>query len=267
MIRKPAVAGQFYPADVNKLNEQLESFMDTEADKSAALGVISPHAGYMYSGRVAGSAFSRINVPDTVIILAPNHTGYGEPYSIWPDGSWQTPLGNVIVDTELVDQLTSECNLLSNDYEAHLFEHSAEVIIPFLQHINPKVKIAVIVIMSRNINELKELGKSLSTVIKNYAPNALVVASSDMTHQESQGSANRKDKIAIDEIIKLDENGLYDKVKSVGISMCGISPAISMLVCSKERGASTAILTKYETSGETSGDYNHVVGYAGVIIK
>ncbi len=267
MIRKPVVAGQFYPDDVNELKKQLESFIDAEAKKSNALGIVSPHAGYMYSGRVAGSAFSQVNVPDTVIILAPNHTGYGTPYSIWPDGTWQTPLGNVTVDNELVNLLTSECNLLSKDYEAHQFEHSAEVIIPFLQHLNPKIKIAVIVVMSRNINELKELGKSLSTVIKNYAPNALVVASSDMTHQESQESANRKDKIAIEEIIKLDEKGLYDKVEEMDISMCGIYPTVSMLVCSKERGASTARLTRYETSGETTGDYDHVVGYAGVIVK
>ena len=267
MIRQPVVSGQFYPNEIGQLKEQLNSYIDKDCKKSDVLGVISPHAGYMFSGRVAGHVFSQINIPDNIIILAPNHTGYGPPYSVWPDGSWRTPMGDVNIDEELVDRLVSSSDVLTKDYDAHKQEHSAEVILPFLQYLNPEIKIVVIVVMSRKLEELKELGRCISRVINDSISNTLVVASSDMTHQEPEASANKKDKIAIDEIIKLNEDGLYEKVNELDISMCGVYPTISMMTCSKERGASSANLVKYETSGKTTGDYDRVVGYAGVIIK
>lgn len=267
MIRQPAVAGQFYPGNLNELTKELDGYVEMGHDKINAFGALCPHAGYIYSGRVAGSVFAQINVPDTVVILAPNHTGYGPEFSIWPEGSWRTPLGDVRIDEDLVDKLVCDSDLLIKDYDAHKYEHAAEVILPFLQYKNPKIKVVVIVIMSRSLNKLKKLGKSISGVIKDFRPDTLMVASSDMTHQESKVSANKKDKIAINEIIKLDEDGLFNKVDENDISMCGVCPAVSMLVFSKELGASSACLTKYETSGETTGDYNNVVGYAGIIVK
>ena len=267
MIRKPVVAGQFYPDDAKELKSQLNDLIEKDCEKGDVLGVVSPHAGYIYSGRVAGSLFSRINVPETVVILTPNHTGLGAPYSIWPDGYWETPLGKVKVDEDLVNELAASCRLLTMDYDAHISEHSGEVILPFLQYINPAIKIVVIVIWSAYLNELKELGESIAKVLGNSWPNALVVASSDMTHMESEESANLKDKTAIKEIIALNEDGLYKKVKDMHITMCGVYPTISMLACSKKRGAVSSHLVKYETSGKTSGDYSSVVGYAGVIVK
>lgn len=267
MIRQPAVAGYFYPKEINELKNQLDGLIDADCEKADVLGAISPHAGYIFSGRVAGAVFSCINIPNNIIILAPNHTGYGPPYSIWPDSAWHTPLGDVNVDEDLVEELTSSCDLLTKDYEAHLEEHSAEVIVPFLQYINPRVKIVVIVIGGRSLSELKRIGICIFKVIKDAHPDALVIASSDMTHQEPEEYANKKDNIAIKEIIALNEDGLYKKVREMGISMCGIFPTISMLVCSKERGASTATLVRYETSAKTTGDYNNVVGYAGVIVR
>ena len=267
MIRQPAVAGQFYPENLNELTKELDSYIMLGHDKVNAFGVLCPHAGYIYSGRVAGSVFAQIKVPDKVIILAPNHTGYGPEFSIWPEGSWRTPLGDVEIDEDLVDKLVNDNDLLVKDCDAHKYEHAAEVILPFLQYKNPKTKVVVIVIMSRSLKKLKELGKSISVSVKDMRSNALMVASSDMTHQESETSANKKDKIAIEEIIKLDEDGLFNKVEENDISMCGVCPAVSMLVFSKELGASSAHLTKYETSGKTTGDYNHVVGYAGILVK
>lgn len=267
MIRKPVVAGQFYPCDAKELKSQLNDLIKKDCEKSDVLGVVSPHAGYIYSGRVAGSLFSHINVPETVVILTPNHTGLGASYSIWPDGYWETPLGNTQVDEALVNELTASCHLLTRDYDAHIREHSGEVILPFLQHINPAIKIVVIVIGSANLKELKELGESIAKVLGNSRPNALVVASSDMTHMESEKSANLKDKMAIKEIAALNEDGLYKKVKDMHITMCGVYPTISMLACSKKRGAGSSHLVKYETSGKTSGDYSSVVGYAGVIVR
>lgn len=267
MVRNSLVAGQFYPGDSKILKKQLDDFIETGCTKREAFGIVCPHAGYIYSGRVAGSVFARINVPDTVIILAPNHTGYGPRFSIWPDGSWSMPSGKVLIEKEMTRRLLSECNLIEKDYDAHLQEHSAEVIIPFLQYCNPKVKIAVIVIRSNVLKDLITLGEAIGNVTKNYCFDTLVVASSDMTHQEPELSVNKKDKIAIEEIIKMDEKGLHKKVHDFGITMCGVNPTVAMMVSSKIRGATTASLIKYETSGKTSGDYDHVVGYAGVIVN
>ena len=267
MIRRPAVAGSFYSGDANQLTSDIEGFVIRDCEKQAVLGIVSPHAGYVYSGRVAGNLYSRIKIPDTVVILAPNHTGYGVPYSIWPGGLWRTPLGDVGVNEKVVDDLVHVCDLVEKDQEAHLYEHAAEVQIPFLQYFNPDVKIVVMVISSRNIVDLKNIGKSLSQVLQKLCPDALVVASSDMTHHESQASANRKDKIAIDEMLALNEDHLYNKVHAMHITMCGIYPAVVMLVCSKERGAKKAELVRYETSGDITGDYDHVVGYAGIMVS
>ena len=267
MIRHPAVAGSFYSGEATRLRSDIEGYITKDCEKQAVLGVVSPHAGYMYSGRVAGNLYSRIKIPDTVVILAPNHTGYGVPYSIWSDGSWRTPLGDVGVNQNVVDELVRVCSLIEKDKEAHLYEHAAEVQIPFIQYFNPCIKIVVMVVSSMNIADLKNIGKSLSLVLQRLCPDALVVASSDMTHYETQAIANRKDKIAINEILALNEDNLYNKVHNMHITMCGIYPAVIMLVCSKERGAKKAELVRYETSGDITGDYNQVVGYAGITVS
>lgn len=267
MIRSPVVAGSFYPGSKEELITTLKTLVVEKTGKRKALGAISPHAGYIYSGRVMGSVFSSIEVPDTVVILAPNHTGYGEPYSLWPEGCWKTPLGETSIDEELASEILNSCNLLEKDKEAHLREHSAEVILPFLQYVNPQVKIVVIVIKMSNFKDLEIIGKSIGQVLKKTKVSTLVVASSDMTHYESQLSANEKDKSAITEIKALREEELYNIVRSLDITMCGICPVVSMIVCSKERGATKAELIKYETSGDITGDYEQVVGYAGMIIN
>ncbi|KKO20104.1 MAG: hypothetical protein BROFUL_01179 [Candidatus Brocadia fulgida] len=267
IIRQPAVAGSFYSDNPTQLQSDIEGFVVRDCDKQPVLGVISPHAGYIYSGRVAGNLYSRITIPDTVVILAPNHTGYGAPYSIWPGGQWRTPLGDVTIDEVVVEELTDACSLLEKDRAAHLYEHAAEVQIPFIQYFNPRSEIVVIVLSARSVEDLKNIGKKLSQVLQKLRPHALVVASSDMTHHESQASANRKDKIAIGEVLAMNEDALYSKVREMNITMCGIYPAVTMLVCSKERGAKRAELVRYETSGDITGDYDHVVGYAGIIVR
>ncbi len=267
MIRHPAVAGSFYSGDASQLRSDIEAFTTKDSGKQTVMGVVSPHAGYMYSGRVAGNLYSRIKIPNTIVILAPNHTGYGVPYSIWPEGTWRTPLGDVDVDKQIVNELVRVCNLVEKDREAHLHEHAAEVQIPFIQYFNPCTKIVVMVISAGNITDLKNIGKSLALVLHKLCPDALVVASSDMSHYETQASANRKDKIAINEVLALNEDNLYKKVHDMHITMCGIYPAVIMLVCSKERGAKKAELVRYETSGDITGDYDRVVGYAGIIVS
>ncbi|MHC4267243.1 MAG: AmmeMemoRadiSam system protein B [Planctomycetota bacterium] len=267
MDRLPIASGSFYPGNKRQLEDTLKMLTVDSSVKQKALGVISPHAGYIYSGPVMGSVFSRIEVPDTVVILAPNHTGGGTPYSIWPDGSWRTPIGDSHIDEELVNEMLDSCELIEKDKAAHINEHSAEVILPFLQYKNPQVKIVVIVIRSRNFEDLKIIGKSIGYVLNKTKPGALVVASSDMTHYESQKSAKAKDQNAIKEIVALREKGLHEVVRNLDISMCGVSPVISMIVCSKERNATKAELISYSTSGDVTGDHDNVVGYAGVIVE
>ena len=267
MDRLPIASGSFYPGNKEELVSVLKTLMADSPEKQKALGAISPHAGYIYSGGVMGSVFSRIEVPDTVVILTPNHTGSGAPYSIWPEGRWITPLGETSTDEELVNEILNSCELIEKNESAHTNEHSAEVILPFLQYSNPQVKIVVIVIRSNNFEDLSTIGKSIGDVLKKIRLDALVVASSDMTHYESRQSADKKDKSAIAEIVALKEEGLYRVVREQNISMCGVSPVISMMVCSKERDAAKAELIKYETSGEASGDYKQVVGYAGIIVE
>lgn len=266
-VRPPAVAGSFYPGAAHQLLADIEGYTTVVTEKHRALGVVSPHAGYRYSGRVAGELYSRITIPDTVVIIAPNHTGYGVPYSLWPGGPWQTPLGNVETNDAVVEELARSCDVLEKDRDAHIGEHAAEVQIPFLQHFNPLVKIVVLTVSSQNVLDLRYIGTTLSRVLQRLAPQALVVASSDMTHYESQTDANKKDKIAINEILSLDEDTLYNKVNALGITMCGICPVFIMLVCSKARGAKKAELVRYATSGDITGDYSSVVGYAGIIVS
>ena len=267
MDRLPIASGSFYPGNKEELAGVLKALMADSPEKQRVLGAISPHAGYVYSGGVMGSVFSRIEVPDTVVILAPNHTGSGAPYSIWPEGRWITPLGETPTDEELVNEILNSCELIEKNESAHTNEHSAEVILPFLQYGNPQVKIVVIVVGSNDFEDLSKIGKSIGDVLKTIRPGALVVASSDMTHYESQQSASKKDKSAIAEIVALREEGLHRVVQELGVTMCGVSPAISMLVCSKQRAATKAELIRYETSGDVTGDYDHVVGYAGVIVE
>jgi MEMO1 family protein len=267
MYRSPIASGSFYPGNKEELESVLKTLMEDCPQRQKALGAISPHAGYVYSGRVMGSVFSRIEVPETVVILAPNHTGRGTSFSVWPEGPWRTPLGDTSIDEELVNEILNRCELLQKDKVAHQNEHSAEVILPFLQYRNPQVKIVVIVVRSGNFEDLSIVGKTIGDAIKETKPGTLVVASSDMTHYESRQFADKKDKSAIAEIVALREEGLYRVVREQEISMCGVSPVISMMVCSKERDAAKAELIKYETSGEASGDYKQVVGYAGVIVE
>ncbi|MBI5360706.1 MAG: AmmeMemoRadiSam system protein B [Planctomycetes bacterium] len=266
MLRHPAVAGAFYDATKAGLEKTLKKLTEQVENKTTCLGVVSPHAGYIYSGPVAGKVFSAINIPDTVVILAPNHTGQGHAFSIWDQGKWQMPLGDVQVDAELCLLIEKESDVVVADASAHLREHSAEVQVPFLQYFNPGVRIAPVIIGSTDFDELKDFGVHLADAVRKHGKETLIVASSDMTHYETDTSARKKDNLAIAEILALDEGGLYDVVHKYGITMCGFAPTIAMLACVKALGAKEAKLIKYQTSGEVSGDYNQVVGYAGIVI-
>lgn len=267
MLRKPAVAGYFYQGPPEKLKDQVRRFVETDSQRTKALGLVVPHAGLVYSGAVAGAVYSSVILPDTFILIGPNHTGMGAAVSVFPDGKWEMPNGEVKIDDQLAKAIVDKSRYASEDYNAHLGEHSLEVQIPFIQYFTTDFKIVPITLMSTALEVCKELGHAISMAIQEAKKDVLIIASSDMTHYESASSAKQKDNKAIEKILSLDPAGLYDTVKEHGITMCGFAPAVTMLYAAIELGASTATLVKYMNSGEVSGDYEQVVGYAGIIIQ
>jgi len=266
MIRKPVVAGQFYTQNPEKLRREVAGFSPERKDKIDAMGVISPHAGYVYSGAVAGSVLSSISPRPTYIILGPNHTGSGKPFGIDLGRSWETPLGEVVIDNELGEAILEESLYVEKDAICHEREHSIEVQLPFLQYLNKGFNFVPIVIASASRKIYKNIGKSLASAVKKTKKDVAIIASSDMTHYEPQESAKQKDMMAIEKILELDVDGFLDTVEEHDISMCGFAPTAVMLSAACELGARKARLIKYNTSADASGDYSAVVGYAGIVV-
>ncbi len=266
MIREPAVAGQFYSSSPEELRTTVGSLLQSSQAPVIAKGVISPHAGYIYSGAVAGAILGAVQVPGRVIILGPNHTGRGKPLAICPEGEWRTPLGLVTVDGDLSEALRKACPSLVEDSVAHKQEHAIEVQLPFLQAREPEFRFAAICVGTANYALLEELGHALASAIRSQPEPPLLVVSSDMNHYESAAVADRKDHEAIEQILKIDPEGLYRVVQEKDITMCGYAPAVAVLVACRDMGASHGRLIRYANSGEVSGDFDSVVGYAGMAI-
>jgi AmmeMemoRadiSam system protein B len=267
MIRRPVVAGQFYPASASELRAMIGGMVKEKAAKEDVIGLLSPHAGYIYSGPVAGAVISRIRFKDTFIIMGPNHTGAGKPLSIMTEGKWQTPLGEVEIDSELGKKILAVSKHLEEDDRAHIYEHSIEVQLPFLQYFKPDFKLVPIVFGHASGAIYKEVGREIAEAVKELGREVVIIASSDMSHYEPQASAQNKDRQAIEAMLNLDEDELLKRVARFNITMCGYAPAVSLIVAAKELGATGAELVKYQTSGDITGDYSAVVGYAGIIIK
>lgn len=271
ILRHPAVAGRFYPADPDELRAEALAFLSqslsTSQTPQRALGCIAPHAGYMYSGHVAGAVFAGLDVPKRCIVLCPNHTGMGSPLAMMSDGAWQTPLGDVPLDTELARALKARFPALQEDSAAHRAEHAVEVELPFLLLRQPKLSFVPIALGVGQFEILELLGKALADVIAAQSDPVLIVASSDMNHYESDVVTRAKDHKAIERILSLDPRGLFDVVTQQNISMCGFGPAVAMLTAVRHLGATSADLVKYSTSGDISGDRSKVVGYAGVVVS
>jgi hypothetical protein len=263
MVREPAVAGRFYTEDPAALVRQVDRFLAAGGARARAFGLIAPHAGYVYSGAVAGAVYARVEVPQRVIVLGPNHTGLGKAAALWPGGSWRLPSGDVPVDAALTAALAAS-PLVETDPEAHLLEHSLEVQVPFLARARPDVAIAALCLGPLSYDRCEELGEEIARVAAGAG--ALVVASSDMSHYVPAETAREKDHRAIARILALDPKGLYEVVRRERITMCGIVPATVMLVAARILGATKAELVRYANSGEVNGDTRQVVGYAGVVV-
>jgi MEMO1 family protein len=266
-VREPAVAGQFYPGRRETLRRDIESYTRDHSDLINAIGCIVPHAGYIYSGHVAGAVYGRLQLPRRYVILCPNHTGIGKPLAVVSQGLWRTPLGEVPVDEELAERIKKTCPSLTEDATAHASEHALEVQLPFLQVLCGQIRFVPITVGTSNYDVLSSLGEAIAEATSTSNEPILVVASSDMNHYEDDARTRVKDRKAIDRVLALDPVGLYETVRREQISMCGYGPAVAMLTAVKRLGATSAELIKYATSGDISGDRDAVVGYAGMAVK
>jgi AmmeMemoRadiSam system protein B len=278
MKRLPAVAGSFYESNPEKLRKQIEwSFKHPlgpgkipeigKKSKRENPFFLVPHAGYIYSGPIAAHSYYYLGEegkPDTIIILGPNHTGLGSMVSAWPKGEWETPLGTVKIDEELLIKLVRESGIIDLDERAHLYEHSIEVQIPFLQYLfGSDIKIIPITIMMQTPDVAENLAEAISKLIKNTNKDIVVLASSDLNHYDPHDVTLTKDELAIKEIEKLDYKGLFRVVEEKDVTACGYGPIMTVLILAKKFNRKPYIL-KHATSGDTSGDKSSVVGYLAV---
>lgn len=268
MSRLPVVADRFYPGDPGVLKRTVAELVPDVLlrDKQDAFAIISPHAGYVYSGAVAGETVAHVNVPDTVLILGPNHHGKGAALAMGME-TWTMPMGDVPIDQNLAEAILQRSSIITHDETAHAYEHSLEVQVPFLQFFQANLHIVPIVVSHVSYETCVRVANNLAAAIKSVDKPVLMVASTDMTHYESRQSAGVKDHLALDRIQALDPQGLYETVLGNQISMCGIIPTTITLLTALELGAVKAEIIRYTDSGEASGDIDQVVGYAGLVIS
>jgi AmmeMemoRadiSam system protein B len=269
MVRPPAVAGLFYPSKPQELSRQVASFCPPRPDleRRRAVACLVPHAGYRYSGHVAGAVYACLELPRRFVLVGPRHRPPGQAQAILSEGAWQTPLGLVEIEAPLAAELKRACRGLVEDDVAHRSEHALEVQLPFLQELAGDFRFVPIALGTVDFAALESLGAAMAQVLAGQRERVLIIASSDMNHYESEETTRRKDQMALERLLALDPRGLYDTVRSQSISMCGYGPAVSMIIAARLLGASRAELVRYATSGDVSGDRDEVVGYAGVIVE
>lgn len=265
MKRESVVSGSFYPGTPSILNEELGKYIQVTAKKKKVVGLIVPHAGYVFSGRCAGKGFGAVEIPGNVIILGVNHYNIGHPFAVDGHDYWKTPLGDVQIAQDLREKLTAASTLFKADTIASSKEHSVEVQVPFIQHINPNARILPISIALADIKRLMDAGKEIADLVKDN-PDVLIVASTDMSHYISAERARDKDKFAITKIQELDPEGLYNTVMAERITMCGMAGTVVMLAAAKALGVTKAEMIDYTNSGVVMGDYNRVVAYLSMIV-
>lgn len=269
-VRSPAVAGRFYPRNRAALLREVVHYLEPESlDEKpieSAIGCMVPHAGYVYSGHVAGAVYRLLPPRSRYIILGPNHWGRGFPLAVMSAGNWLTPLGEAPLDKELAGKIQGKCQPLVEDEEAHSGEHSLEVQIPFLQGISGKFTFVPIAIAMADYSTLELLGCAVADAVKSSENPVLIIASSDMNHYEPDGITRKKDDKAIEKILQMDPAGLLKVIRDEDISMCGYAPTVAMLIAARELGAREARLIRHATSADTSGEVDSVVGYAGIIV-
>lgn len=267
MLRQPAVAGQFYPANAQELANMVRRFTQQRSmkTKERVKACLVPHAGYVYSGSVAGAVLARIEIPQRVIVLGVRHYPRGENVAILSEGAWRTPLKDAPIDAPLAQKCKDECVLLKEDAVAHQQEHSLEVQLPFLQVLSPEFNFVPIALGTIRLEELQKIGETIGRVITSSKEEILLLTTSDMNHYEDDATTRKKDAKAVAQLEAMDPGGLFDTCRTESISMCGLGPAVAMLFALRALGATRAETVQYATSAAVSGDYRRVVGYAGMI--
>lgn len=286
-LRQPVVAGRFYPDAPDDLRREVRHYLDEGARALPApandtpVGLMLPHAGYIYCGRIIGATLARMRLPHTLILLCPNHTGLGHPLSVWPDGAWITPLGPVLTDAALAAALCDGPTVFEADTHAHLREHALEVILPFLQEQRPEpFRIVPICVGTRQRDILHQAGRDLARILRDClppasgdtdgdAPGAALIVSSDMNHYEDERRTRQKDDMALRHALACDPDGLLHVTTRESISMCGAAPlALALYALQHLTGKTPPLVeqTLHDTSGSVSGETDHVVGYAGLRI-
>ncbi len=268
MIRQPVVAGHFYPSSAAELEQSLDSVLgaETKTPRLRAKGCLVPHAGYAYSGRVAGAVYRRIELPSRLILLGPRHFPVGQPMAILSEGEWLTPLGPARIDSELATKLKHACPLLREDAVAHRKEHALEDHLPYLQRLAGDFRFVPVALGTIVLAALENLGEGIAEVVATAGEPVLVLASSDMNHYESDSLTRRKDEMAIEKILQIDPRGLFETVRQNDISMCGFAAVVTMLIAARHMGATASELESCATSADVTGDRESVVGYAGVVV-
>jgi AmmeMemoRadiSam system protein B len=268
MLRLPAVSGRFYPSDPSELRSQINSLAKAPGHSLKTVSAcLVPHAGYMYSGHVAGAVFGSIVLPDRIIVLGVRHSPRGQPAAILCDGAWRTPLGDAPIDSVLAEEIKSSCPLLKEDAVAHSGEHSLEVQLPFLQVLHPGFAFVPIALGTIHFESLVKIGEAIGRLLKKHNDPILLLTTSDLNHYEDDATTRRKDRLAINQLLAMDARGLYDVCASADISMCGLGPAVAMLTALRIVGATQAEVVRYATSADVSGDTSTVVGYVGMIFS
>jgi MEMO1 family protein len=257
----------FYERQPERLREEVRSYLPRALAPEPAFGAIVPHAGYVYSGPVAGAVYARLQLPATAVILCPNHTGQGAPAALDPSDAWRTPLGELSVDRRLANRLLELSPALQEDRVAHAREHSLEVQLPFLQILRPDIRFVPVCLGAHDLGLCAEVGNALARIRTEEDEPPLLLASSDMNHYESRKIGRRKDDLALAQVTGVNPEGLFRTVLSEGISMCGFLPATALLFAARAAGVETATVVARRDSGDETGDASSVVGYAGVILR
>ncbi len=266
MIRQPAVAGSFYPKNPAELQNELSALLHSTKEAQTATAIIVPHAGYVYSGAVAGELLAQTRIPQTVLLFGPNHYGLGNDIACSAADAWQTPLGQVPIEKGLRSRLCEQIPEIAQDERAHYQEHSLEVMIPFLQQRQPELQIVPIALRPLSLEQCLQLGSAVASVLHAFSEEVLLLASSDMNHFLDADTTYRLDHLAIDAMTTFDPQRLFATVNENRISMCGVLPAVVVMQAAKELGASQCQLVRYAHSGQVNGDNSRVVGYAGLMI-
>ena len=281
MLRKPAVAGSFYPNNPGELTNLIENCLDESGCSKISkpesfegsdypIHIMVPHAGYQYSGAIAAKGYCKIvqnGFPEVFIILSPNHTGFGSEVSVFDEGEWITPLGSVEVDSEFAGEIISCSDIATSDFSAHIHEHSIEVQLPFLQYFSSDFKIVPITMGSQTFTASSDLAKAIFEAGKKLGKSYCVIASTDLSHFNNQEKANKVDGFVLEDIEEMNEFKLFEEVIQYNITMCGYGPVMTTISLSKMSEKNTCEILAYGTSGDVTGDFSSVVGYASGIFK